>query len=1534
MAGKVNTKFVVVAAVIAVALAGGAIIIGAKALSKSASDHIRMGDEAAAAGKWKDAIEHYSQGVNEDQKNVEYLKKWIGALEKFTPDSKQAYQEWYMQQYFGGALTGLALADTSSYDTQKRYLDEVYERARRLGADLATWESVARTADETLNRFTGDDQSRKKLTRYRGLGRTQVLAYKPQRTPDEVKAARQDLAAALEVLPGDQDVFLADVGLEMSEIQKLRDLQQSGDADTRLIALKRRMEDFAKSQAPAANVMLSRYQMELNDLGRVAPKGSTMRDIVLQLVPPLTATVEAFEKTPPEQIEGRRLISLAISGVAVVDTLNERTKALLEKVVEAQPNDTKFLNEYADYLLNTNQTEAAVAVWQKVVDMPTPPLSLRGMELMNDRPLAVNGQAEAMFLAWQQEKDNTKRADFAARAKKFRDQFVTLTGTDTPRVAAIDARLKYIDGDVNAARALISRYNDQTGRIDAQSVLFEGELMRRLENRGAAITAYKRVLELQPNNMRAMISLGELYAVEGDNPQALAYFQNASQRMPGDEGLKRRVKDLEDSMKDPVLRQINAALDRVRGVNRDVPGAESILEKLARETGDDPRVMGAWAQVVAGDNRKDFAKQLVDRGLAKSPDHEGLKQLKSALSINDPVEANLATIDNQSTTPVQKLTQKYIVCVQAGQTERARQFLEQAKALGPTDPMVVEMAFIDAASRLDMDELNRLVKIAEDNNLDQLNGLLFRARRDIADAQRQRNMAAEKAGDASAAEALRIQARKLLGDAMLSLKQVTTTDKANPIGWRLLGIVQLELGDQGDPAGALEAFNKALAIRPNDLQSITGKLRCLVMLGRLDEALTFARDSTRLAGRDEDFRKAWLGLESTAPNGDKSSAVRVRREILKSEPDNFTNRVALIYLLMDERRFDDAKAEIDAVKASGRGLEATEMYANWYYRQGNFSQAVQVYKDYIEALPEKDRTLAVYQQAARSMRNLGQPAASLDFLSSARHLQDPKLMEVDRETADTLYSLNQMNEALTIYQAILEAGYPDPGNLVRARVAEGLLNVGKAQEAAAMLDKIGEDATRGTTMLLLQARVAIGQNDRAKARRMLDQACAGATANDPVPFVARAEFNLVDPQMARDVEQDLKEAIRRQPAFATARVRLANLYAMQNNLAAGLAQLAEGVRVDPSNDDLRTLYCQMLLQLNRPDEAAQAVEDILKARPMDVNWMLKGSQLMTQIGRKQRAVDLARMAYEKAKDIVPADIYIKTLLNLDTPDTQTALKIVNAPEFSINKNITALLLRSRIYLKANKPELALADMKAACALLDRTKPEAIRSFFGVVDDLYPKSADKVALLGRLEEVGRFDGWMSFFAAIPRLEEPTTKPRAIDDLNRLAEGQDKALQFASRGTLGIQAYKEGKLDEAAGFYRRALEIGPNDPEMNNNLAYTLLVMGKAGEAVEPAERGVAGAPTNPMILDTLGAVYMEVGKLPEAERVLLRALNLARSPQDQFPVILHAGLLKLKQGDKSQAAQALDSLKKLRNQFPDVGKEHDGALRILEEGVTK
>ena len=77
-----------------------------------------------------------------------------------------------------------------------------------------------------------------------------------------------------------------------------------------------------------------------------------------------------------------------------------------------------------------------------------------------------------------------------------------------------------------------------------------------------------------------------------------------------------------------------------------------------------------------------------------------------------------------------------------------------------------------------------------------------------------------------------------------------------------------------------------------------------------------------------------------------------------------------------------------------------------------------------------------------------------------------------------------------------------------------------------------------------------------------------------------------------------------------------------------------------------------------------------------------------------------------------------------------------------------------------------------------------------------------------------------------------------------------------------------------------------------------------------------------------------GDAAEAERVLLRALNLARSPQDQFPVILHAGLLKLKQGDKSQAAQALDSLKKLRNQFPDVGKEHDGVLRILEEGVTK
>ena len=301
-----------------------------------------------------------------------------------------------------------------------------------------------------------------------------------------------------------------------------------------------------------------------------------------------------------------------------------------------------------------------------------------------------------------------------------------------------------------------------------------------------------------------------------------------------------------------------------------------------------------------------------------------------------------------------------------------------------------------------------------------------------------------------------------------------------------------------------------------------------------------------------------------------------------------------------------------------------------------------------------------------------------------------------------------------------------------------------------------------------------------------------------------------------------------------------------------------------------------------------------------------------------------------------AGVYIKTLTSLEPPDTQTALKALALPELDIAKDITAKLLRARVYLKAKSADKALEDMTAAIGLLDVTKPEAIRAYFEVVRELYPETKDRAALLARLEAIKPFDGWMLFFASAIRVEEPTTKDRALADLKRLSESStDKAIQFACHGMTGVELYRQGKPEEAVASYRKALELSPNDPEMNNNLAYTLGVeLGKPADAEPYALRAVAGTPNNALVLDTLGAIQMELGKMSEAEQTLLRAISIARNNAERLPATVRYGLIKLKLGDKINAAKALDDARRIIDADKTLAKEHTKAIRELEAGVAK
>jgi tetratricopeptide (TPR) repeat protein len=101
-------------------------------------------------------------------------------------------------------------------------------------------------------------------------------------------------------------------------------------------------------------------------------------------------------------------------------------------------------------------------------------------------------------------------------------------------------------------------------------------------------------------------------------------------------------------------------------------------------------------------------------------------------------------------------------------------------------------------------------------------------------------------------------------------------------------------------------------------------------------------------------------------------------------------------------------------------------------------------------------------------------------------------------------------------------------------------------------------------------------------------------------------------------------------------------------------------------------------------------------------------------------------------------------------------------------------------------------------------------------------------------------------------------------------------------LGNLSFERGALEEAEGYYRRALATAPNHTSANNNLAVVYLMQGqRIDEAEQLALRALEQAgPMRPYVLDTMAKIYILKGEYVEARAVLEEAVSIA-PPDDEL-----------------------------------------------------
>lgn len=1522
--GKVNTKFVavLVAGLVGVtALGGGAAYF---VLIKSGADLARRGDEAVARGDFRAAEKFYSKAVNKEQTNAEFMRKWISAMEQYVPETQSEFEAKYREDYTIAKwllASRVLRTDMAAYED---YFGMVWREWSERPSNRGVNDDIARQVDEALRNFENQSDPAKpweKLRRYRGLANLRTFASVANLPEADIARIREDLEAALKADP--KDAESAGALLAWYEQKAALSAQMTRDEEAKEWREKGReaFEAATASMADSPYVLLAQTQWWLEDQFRAAralPEDAQRRaafdTIEKEIGPRLDAIEAAIAAGDLKQTPMTLVVRLQIAEQSFAPRSRfARTLGLLEKMQATRPADPQIMNMRA-YLMAqrggstpdeiAEALNAAIAEAEKVVALPAKPISLDGLQLYESKQLARYRQAGFAVRLWEAagaKGDTAGQAAALAKAREYRAELVKLISEAAPQVALIDAQLAMIDKNFGKAQTLLAKYNQDVGDSDEEGLRLMAEASLRVGEPGRARDAFRKLLERQPGDYRAIVRLADVYVTMNNLEEATQYYELAQRIVPDDQDVLqklsrvREVRGLVESTDPSIKAMLEAEKLEMSG---EAAKATALLEEAWKQH-KTPRLAAPLAARRSLRGDKAGALTIIDETLKQHPDDVTLKALRLRLTIEDPVEQQLAITDaNTSLTPVQRALTKASIYRRAKRPEDFAKWLGEAAKIAPDDPGVIEMQFLDALERKDIGAAERLSDQARDRDLDRVQGATFRAR--VLLAQGKEVEARRELEAAQSKATFGVEAARFLGD--LQAKQQSYED-------------------------ALKSYRLALSRRPDDRESTLNLVRLLAALDRGNEALTEGRERERYFRSDGEFMDLLLTLE--ARYGDRNVALVKRRAQIEADPSNRGYQASTISLLMDMRRFPEARQLIDTLRKGGDSLDAVLLDARWHADQMNVAGAQKVFDDYIASLPADKRTPGQFITFGRYMNSIEKPDVALENFRKAQAVQDPKTLEADKALAELFLAQGRLGEAIKSLRQIVDAKADTPAQEYRVRLVDALLRMRQGKDAMTELNAIGQEAIDKDPQLLLQKAEALRQTGDEKGSRQLLDAAVARFPQDPQVYFRRAMANMQDRSLHEEVIKDLTRAIELAPGYWQALRLRAQVHMMSSppRQDEAIKDMRQAVRTNPRQDELRVSLIRELLMVGRDADALEVAEEVMGKRRGDLALMVNTGDLFRESGRNDQAALYYRQAYEESKQLFVVIRYLEMLQNVEPPNLTEADRVLKELGDSVvSENPALLMARAKQFLRRNRSEEGLRDVVAALRKIPDDRSDMIMAWFS---DLTRTAKAREQIPQVLDAVDKSDlkpGWTKYFRAGLLLEQKgEQEKRGVTMLEELAADAAGSRVLRRQAIAALQAkfYQQEDWSNALRLMQKGVEVFPDDWFMLNNYAYTQTKTdpGKACEAMTTAEKAVdlalQNGRENPDVHDTLAWVSVQCAKQKsgaEREEILgraanhfLRALELSGNAPIRQTVLLHLSEMLMLQNKLTEMESVLSDV---------------------------
>ncbi|MCC6531301.1 MAG: PEP-CTERM system TPR-repeat protein PrsT [Burkholderiales bacterium] len=852
-------------------------------------------------------------------------------------------------------------------------------------------------------------------------------------------------------------------------------------------------------------------------------------------------------------------------------------------------------------------------------------------------------------------------------------------------------------------------------------------------------------------------------------------------------------------------------------------------------------------------------------------------------------------------------------------------------------------------------------------------GLLYNESGDFRGAEKELKRALELGIDASLGMPALARSLVMQGEAKRVLAEIPTDSVrdadavAAVLAWR--GLAYLSLRQLED---ARASFDKALALKPGYPDGLLGQARLLAMERKLEEGLQQVERA--LQGSPNNADALMLRGDFLRAMGRPDEAVRTYEQIAGLYPDHVNALLALVSGSIAAGKLDAAGVHLEAVrKASPGNPMASYFQALLDFRKGDFKAARDAIGAVLKVAPNHlpSVLLGGAVEFALGSQELAQSRLKYVLERVPSNLYARRLLIASYARA------GQTHKAMELLEPVLKQGSKDPAILALAgevhlqsndyakarvffeqaaaldpknpamrtglglsRLASGEVDLATADlESASQLDASKHHAD----VLLISTHLQRAQFDRAL------KAAQGLVAKQPdspmsYNLLAAAYIGKKDAGSARKA---LEKALEINPRYNPAAANLAQLDLQKGDKKAARKRFEDIIARDRANTQA---YIALASLGPRIDAAAQEIKGWLemarKESPGTIQPLVMLARFHLQAGEPKKALELMDKAMIEAPSN-PEVLDLAGQVQLAAGEKNRALTTISrwvteqpsAMSFfrmaraqianqDLNGAINSLRKAIEYQPRFHEAQVVLAETQAR---LGRST-EALK-VAAALQQQNPKSPVGLLLEGDIHMHAK-----SFATAVQAYEKAFALAAsgasliklhaALAQSGRVADGESRLREWVKRkpNDKAVRLYfaetllRTNKYPEAAAEYEMLDRTEPGNVVVLNNLAWCYQKL-KDKRALETAEKALGLAPENSAVIDTMGGILIEQGKIERGRDLLKKAKAISpKSPEIRF----HYARALVAAGD---TAVAKEELERLLLDFPAFS-EHGAAMKLL------